>query len=64
MISTMKQREIGNAYVTIRALKDGGYDTSITEYGRVIRRNYYGDIDKATRCFYRYVSQVKRGFQA
>ena len=58
MTLSIKQREVGKCYVTVRAL-DTGYDVGIYKDGQTVRRNYYGTEKQALRCFYRYCKQAR-----
>ena len=63
MTFTIKSKELGNGYY-IKVEQDkfsSAYRVNMVDkFGRVERSNVYGDMDRAKRCFYSYVSQAKK----
>lgn len=62
MTLTIKSREFCNGYY-IEIAQDKfstAYAVNLVDpFGRIERKNYYGDLEKAKRCFYRYCSIAK-----
>ena len=63
MTFTIKSKELGNGYyINVEQDKfSSAYRVNMVDkFGRVERSNVYGDMDRAKRCFYSYVSQAKK----
>ena len=63
MTLTIKQRTLDNGYYV--NIEQGKFSSAyhvnmVDKFGRIERTNVYGDMDRATRCFYSYISQAKK----
>lgn len=55
MTYSLQQAIVNQHYITIRALKDAGFDVTIFDrFGQIVARSYYGTLKQAKQCYYRY----------